>query len=179
MRGSRFVAVTSVLTGSAVTFRLLKHAVAGPVQFVNLPLSMAMVAGYLAGPASGFTVGLASFVLSDMLLGLGVWTIYDALASALVGMAWGYLRGVECGATLFTLSYLSALAYDLATSVAFYSTFMGAASPLTVLAVAVTGLFVPVAGGSLYAVGPVTEALTALLTSVVVRRVRQVVGEAA
>lgn len=177
MKKAKFIAQVSLLIATGVTLRILKHLLVGPIQFINLPLSLTMIAGYLTGSIAGLVVGVGTFILSDLLLGLGPWTLYDSLISGVIGYLWGFLRRVECGVILFVASYLSVLAYDILTSVAFYFIFMSTSDIYTVFVIALLGLFIPVFGGSLYAVGPVTEVLTAILTSTIARRAKEVLGE--
>jgi len=176
MSRAKFVAQVSLLIATGVTLRMVKHLLVGPLQFVNLPLSMTMIAGYLAGSVAGLSVGIITFILSDLLLGFGLWTIYNSLVSGAIGFLWGLLREVRCWTVLFVLSYISTLVYDIITSIVFYLTFMSTSDLHLVLTIALLGLFVPVAGGSFYAIGPVTEALTAFLTSVIAKRVKQALG---
>ena len=93
MSKAKFIAQVSLLVTIGVVLRILKHLLVSPVQFVNLPLSLIMITGYLFGPIAGLVVGLSTFVLSDLLLGLGPWTLYNSVVSGIIGCLWGLLRG--------------------------------------------------------------------------------------
>ena len=82
---------------------------------------------------------------------------------------WGYL-GEEDDVTTFVLAYLSAFIYDLLTSWILYV--IVGFSPLEALIVGLTGLFVPVAGGTMFFIGPITEGSTALAISFTLPKMR-------
>ena len=170
--GARKIALISALTALAVSLRLAKHAMAGVVQFVNVPLALSMASGLLFGVTTGFGVGLLAFTISDAILGLGPWTPVDAVAAALAGGACGLLSGKAVQRTeMFVLTFLLTFAYDVATSTILYALF--GLNLYYAFIAGIVGLFLPVMGGYLLAVGPVTELLTSLLTIAIVEGVRR------
>ncbi len=164
---SKVTAQMGVWSALAVAARVGKHALVGPFQFVNLPLLFTMLAGMLYGGSVGFGVGLLSFLVSDTVLGLGIWTVVDGTLAGIVGAFWSKLR-LKDRVVLFMLGYLSTFLYDVLTSWILYMIF--GFPPLEALIVGVVGLFLPVAGGGAIAIGPTTEATTSLLLSILAPR---------
>ena len=158
------VALISTFTALAVALRMAKHAFVGPFQFVNFPLLTAMIASYVGGSSVGAAVGALSFVASDFLIWLGPWTPINAALAAAIGWLWGFAaRSARSGIAVFVFAYLSTFAYDLLSSVLGYLIYLPSAG--SALALAIIGLFLPVGGGWLIGVGPITEFITAALTA--------------
>lgn len=169
------IANISLFTALAVSFRLVKHAVAGTFQLVNFPLAFAMVAGYFSGSLAGTLTGALSFYLSDLLLGLGPWTLVNSTLAAGIGAAWGVLRrSRSTGLPLFISAFISTLAYDVLSSFLLYVLFVH--ETWYALIYALIGLFLPTMGGYMVGVGPITETLTAGVTVLVISRVRKAFG---
>lgn len=169
---AKAIALIAVFSALAIAGRLLKHAVAGTFQFVNIPLIAAMVAAHAGGPLVGALTGFFSFVGSDAVLGLGPWTLVNSLIAGVIGAVWG-IADTE-GATplrLFVLAFLLTFFYDVLSSFALYALFIGDAR--IALLYALLGLFVPVMGGVMVGVGPLTEFVTAALTTVLIDRINK------
>ncbi len=164
------MALASLFTGAAVALRYAKNALTG-VQFINIPLAMAYTAAWLGGPRLGFLVASASYLISDMLIMPGPWTPVDAGLAGAAALAFGLaarrLRGIE----LAVAAFLATLAYDVASSSLLYMIF--GVPPAEAVAMGIVGLFLPVMGGGLIGVGPVTEAATALLAVGVIEGVER------
>lgn len=167
---SKVTAEIGVWSALAVTTRLLKHALAGPFQFVNLPLLFTMLSGCLYGSSVGFGVGFLSFLVSDSLLGAGIWTPVDGGIAGIIGALWSMIK-VKSKIFLFILGYISTFLYDIITSWILYMIF--GLPPIEALVVGFVGLFFPVAGGNAIAIGPTTEATTSLLLSFLVPRLNR------
>jgi len=167
---AREVALASVFSALGVAARLLKHAVAGGLQFVNLPLVFTFVAACAGGPRAGAVTGALTFLASDAVLGLGPWTAVNSLVSSALGALWG-LAGCRGRGPLrtFVEAYLSTFAYDVVTSLALYIAI--GLDARTALAYAIIGLFLPVMGGFMVGVGPLTEFTTAALATLLIGRV--------
>lgn len=168
------IALISILVASAVGFRIVKHTLAGPIQFINLPLVFTIVSGSILGFKAGFTVGSLSFLISDMFLGAGLWTVVDGFMAGLIGGIAGLLwngRKPEFPQIL-TISYILAFTYDIATSFILYV--LMSIDVRTALLAGFLGLFMPVMGGFLYAVGPITEFLSAFTASLLLLHIRRV-----
>ncbi|MEM1509487.1 MAG: hypothetical protein QW291_07495 [Thermofilaceae archaeon] len=169
------IANISLFTALAVSFRLLKHVIAGAFQLVNFPLSFAMIAGYFSGSLAGMLTGALSFYLSDLLLGLGPWTLVNSTLAAGIGAVWGVLRkSRSMGWPLFILAFISTFAYDVLSSFLLYMLFIR--ETWYALVYALIGLFLPSMGGYMVGVGPITETLTAGVTTLVISRVRKAFG---
>ncbi len=160
---SNVTAKIGVWSALAVVARLGKHLLVGPLQFINIPLLFTMLSGIMYGAEVGLGVGFLSFLVSDSFLGLGIWTIVDGSIAGFIGALWSKIppRGRT---SLFIFAYLSTLVYDIMTSWILYMVF--GFGPLEALVVGILGLFIPVAGGGAIAIGPTTEAATALLLSI-------------
>jgi len=166
---ARVVALVSLFTALGIAVRLAKHALVGTLQFLNAPLLAAMVAGYTAGPLAGMLTGILSFALSDLLLGLGPWTVVDSLLAGAIGGAWGLLRAKHRATLIFVLAFISEFMYDVLSS--YFLLLMFVRDPVTALIYSLLGLYLPVMGGYMIGVGPLTEAVTAGLTAALISRV--------
>lgn len=170
---TREAALISVFSALAIAARLLKHAFAGTFQFVNIPLIATMVAAHAGGLLVGALTGLLSFAGSDMVLGLGPWTLVNSLLACIIGVIWGLTNTRSIGPTrLFTLAFLLTFFYDVMSSFALYVFFIGDAR--AALLYALIGLFVPVMGGFMVGVGPLTEIVTATLTTLLIDRINKI-----
>lgn len=166
---ARFIALVSVVSAMGVSLRLGKHAVLGSLQFFNAPLFSAMLAGYLGGPSAGLAAGVMVFTITDLVIGLGPWTLVNSILAGLIGAAWGVVR-LEGMAEVFTAAFLSSFAYDVLSSLLLYAAFYY--DLWTALLYALVGLYMPVGGGYLVGVGPLTEFVTSGLTAVAVHRLK-------
>jgi len=83
------ITFTAMLIALAVSLRIIKYSMFGPLQFVNFPAIFTIVGGVVFGPIVGLTVGLSSYLLSDMVLGAGPWTVVNALFIGVVGIITG------------------------------------------------------------------------------------------
>jgi len=165
------VALTSTLTAAAVALRYAKTALTA-VQFINIPLAVAYTAAELASPLTGAAVAAMSYLVSDLLIMPGPWTPVDAALGGAAALAFGLAaRRLGGGVELFVAAYLATLFYDVSSSALLYMFF--GLSPLDALAVGVAGLFLPVMGGGLVGVGPITEAATAALAAGLVEALRR------
>ena len=165
------ITYTAMLIALAVTLRLVKYSLFGPLQFVNFPAIFTIVGGVVFGPEVGLTVGLFSYLLSDMLLGAGPWTMVDAVFMAamglIVGIIWGrrplmQVKKLELGIGVFVLM----LSYDILTSWVLNIIF--GYPVIWALIIGIIGLLGPAGGGFMFGVGPITEATTTILVVSVV-----------
>ena len=173
------ISLASCFIASAAALRLMKHLVAGPIQFINVLAIFTILGGACLGLKGGFVVGLLSFPVSDFMLGLaglglpGWWTLVTSLSMAFIGVLSSFLwfrRGRFSALEVFICSYLLIFVNDLLSSFLFYIPFM---EPSMALASAFIGLFLPMMGGHLYAVGPVTEALSSFSITLLLPLVRK------
>jgi len=163
---SKKITYTAMLIALAVTLRLVKYSLFGPLQFVNFAAIFTIVGGVVFGPVVGLTVGFFSYLLSDMLLGAGPWTLVDAVFMAgvgiIAGIIWGrrplmQIKKLELGIGVFLLM----LANDIFTSWVLNVIF---GYPVVwALIIGIIGLLWPVPGGFMIGVGPITEATTTIL----------------
>ena len=167
------ITYTSMMIALAVTLRLIKYVLFGNLQFVNFPGVFTLISGILFGPVIGTTVGFASYLLSDMLLGMpGPWTVVNSILMAALGLTSGIIwsrkdktkisrTGIGIGA------YMLMFVFDILAS-GFLFVIIGM-QWTTAFISGLIGLLLPgISGGYLIAVGPITEATTAILTVMIV-----------
>ena len=166
------ISLIAVLTGLGVAFRVSKNAIT-QIQFINIPLAFTMVGGYLGGPLVGGTVGLFTFIISDFVILPGPWTVVDSLLASVIGVLWGSIRRFVSGRLqIFIAAFFSELLYDIVSSVILYIVI--GMDVMKALAIGIVGLFLPVCGGFIFGIGPMTEISTALLSSLVISHLEKV-----
>ena len=161
------ITYTAILIALAVTLRLIKYALFGPIQFVNFPGIFTLMSGVLFGPVTGVTVGFASYLFSDIILGAGPWTAVNAFFMAILGLVSGLIWSRKdktkiSKAGLGVGAYVLMFAFDVTTSWLLLITI--GVEWFTALMFGLIGLFLPASGGFQIGVGPITEATTAVLT---------------
>lgn len=169
--------LVALLTSLGITLRLMKNLFIGPIQFINFPLIFGLLAGYLFGIKVGILVGFLTFLISDLIIFPGPWTIVDSSLSALLSGIWGFLKKIDDKVLLFILAYLTTFAYDILSSFILYLLIFGVNNAMEALSISILGLFMPVMGGYLYAVGPVTEFTTSFLFTCLVKELKRVLKE--
>ncbi|MEM0344648.1 MAG: hypothetical protein QW189_01880 [Thermofilaceae archaeon] len=170
---ARQAALISVFSALAIAARLLKHALAGTLQFVNIPLIAAMVAAHVGGSLVGALTGVLSFLGSDAVLGLGPWTLVNSSLAGLIGAAWGSIDTKNSSSVrLFVFAFLLVFLYDVVSSFALYVLFIGDAR--VALLYALVGLFFPVMGGYMVGIGPLTELVTAASVTLLINRINRI-----
>jgi energy-coupling factor transport system substrate-specific component len=161
------ITFTAMLIALAVSLRIIKYSMFGPLQFVNFPAIFTIVGGVVFGPIVGLTVGLSSYLLSDMVLGAGPWTVVNAVfiggVGIITGLIWGRrpfhkIKKIELGIGV----YLLMLGFDIFNSWAL--NIIWGYPWLWSLIYGILGLFMPAGGGYMIGVGPITEATTTVLT---------------
>jgi len=160
------VSLIAVLTALGIAFRVSKNAIT-QIQFINIPLAFTMVGGYLGGPLVGGTVGLFTFIISDFIILPGPWTVVDSLLAFIIGVFWGTIRKfISSKLQVFITAFFSELLYDIASSIVLYIAI--GMDVMKALVVGIVGLFLPVCGGFIFGVGPMTELSTAFLSSLII-----------
>jgi len=113
----RNLTLTASLTGLNVAARI---ALAGGPPNVKPVAFLALTAGVIGGPVTGFVVGAMSMLISDLYFGGGFWTIINSASMGaiafLAGLVWNKrasIRRLELVAGGFLLTVI----YDIATSV--------------------------------------------------------------
>jgi energy-coupling factor transport system substrate-specific component len=168
---TRKITYTAILIALAISLRLIKYALFGPMQFVNFPGIFTLISGVMFGPITGVTVGFASYLFSDILLGAGPWTAVNAFFMAIIGLVSGLIWSRKdktkiSKAGLGIGAYVLMFAFDVTTSWLLLITI--GVEWFTALVIGLLGLFMPASGGFLIGVGPITEATTAVLTVMLV-----------
>jgi energy-coupling factor transport system substrate-specific component len=75
---------------------LASLAVAGRLALANLPniqpvTAIIIIAGFWLGPSAGILIALLTTFVSNMLLGMGFWTIWQIVAWSLIGIMAGVI----------------------------------------------------------------------------------------
>jgi len=171
VKNARKIALTANLTATAVALRFIKHGLMGPLQFINIPGIFALTAGTLLGPLTGFLVSVLIFLTSDFFLGFGPWSIVTSSMCGVIGGIAGLLwrKRATSRVEVLIISFILFLIYDVSTSFLLYIPLM---SPMEALIMGIIGLFTPVMGGGLYAVGPITELSSSIVSSILIGKIK-------
>jgi len=167
------ITVTAMFISLSIVLRLFKHTLLGGLQIINFSLVFAIIAGYFYGGFAGFNVGFFSFILSDFYLGFGLWTFVDGFIAGIIGFIWSLFRRISDKFLVFILSFLSIFIYDIFTSVILYV--LIGFSLWKAFLIGFIGLFLPVYGGYLYGIGPLTEFLSSMLTYILISRLNSLI----
>ncbi len=169
------ITYTSLLIALAASLRLVKYALFGPVQFINFPGIFTILGGIFFGPVTGGAVGVASYIISDMIIGFpGPWTAVNCLMMGAVGfgsgLIWNRKEKSKISRTgLLVGCYIIMFAFDVMTS--WILLVMIGWDFVYALVIGLLGLFVPTpaSGGWMVAVGPITEFTTAFVIAMLVQ----------
>ncbi|MEM3831990.1 MAG: hypothetical protein QW128_00090 [Thermoprotei archaeon] len=156
------IATISILTATAITIRITKNWTIGAFQFINIALIFGFIGSILLDPLSGGLVALLSQLISDLFIWPGPWTpitSFTAFATAMLGSLSKRIKYEEFQVIIL---YLCVFFYDIITSTLTY--LISGLSPINSLVVGLIGLFLPVEGGWMFGVGPITEFTTSFLT---------------
>lgn len=170
---TRKITYTAILIALAVSLRLMKHMLFGSLQFINFPAIFAIAGGILFGPITGATVGVTSYLLSDIVLGMpGPWTVVNALLmgffGGLSGFIWRRIDGNFSKVATGVVVYLMVFAFDILSS--WILNMVIGFPPLVAFIWGMLGLFlpVPISGGFMFGIGPITEATTSVVVVAIV-----------
>ncbi len=152
-----------------VALRLAKNFLVGPAQFINFPFMMALISSSEGAPV-GLTTGVLGYLLSDLFLGFGPWTVVNSILCGFLGGLWSHVQ-TDDSSKIFVLCLISEFVFDVTNSTILYA--MLGLKPMEALMVGVIGLFVPVMGGSLIAPGPTTEISTSFCVALLLPKARK------
>ncbi|MEM2906907.1 MAG: ECF transporter S component [Candidatus Odinarchaeota archaeon] len=154
--------ITALLSALAISLRLFKHLILGPIQVINIPAAISIVTALILGGIAGASVGLISIIGSDLILGFGLWTIVTSLFLVAISILISTLRNKLADRTqLFSILIVILFINDVFTSTILYM-ILGFEFN-TALITSIIGLFLPAGGGYMIAPGPITEISTSLL----------------
>lgn len=167
------ITYTAIMIALAVSLRLMKHMLFGSLQFINFPAIFTIASGILFGPLMGVTVGVTSYLLSDILIGIpGPWTFVNAVLmgffGGVSGLVWRRVNSDFSKIAMGILVYLMVFSFDILSS--WILNMVIGFPPLVAFIWGVMGLFLPVpmSGGFMFGIGPITEATTAIVVVAVV-----------
>ena len=156
------IVLTSLLAATAIALRLFKHIIIGPIQIINLPAVFCILAALLLGSTSGASVGIISYIVSDLILGFGPWTLVNAIFMGIIGVGVGNLKNrISNKYQLFIFIMILLFVNDVMTSSILYL-FLGF-NFIEAFTISLLGLFLPTLGGFMFAIGPITEISSSLL----------------
>lgn len=159
---ARTLATSSILISLAVAIRWVKNLLTG-FQFINISLVLAYLGSFFYSPFVGFLVGSTSYVVSDLFISPGPWTVVNAALAGLVAYVFGvskkFLSEYEF---LFVLAYILTFMFDLLSSTILYVIF--GFNLFDAFFWGLLGLFLPVMGSGIIGVGPLTEFVTSFLS---------------
>ncbi|MEM2452593.1 MAG: ECF transporter S component [Candidatus Methanomethylicia archaeon] len=172
---TRDITLISNLTAASVALRLVKHIFIGVMPIINFPIVFSIISGAILGPLNGFLVGALSFIVSDIFLGMGIWTLITSLSCGLIGFLSGLIwyKKNPCSLEILVVSTILILVYDILSSVLLYIPLMPIKEALIL---GFIGLFIPVMGGTLYAIGPIVEFSSAMIISMLIPRMRGILN---
>lgn len=169
--------ITALFVALAAALRLAKHVILGPIQFLNIPAVFTIIGGLMFGYSAGATIGILSFVVSDLLLGYaGIWTVYTSLSMGLIGILSPLIKRVNANSSYIGLgvcSYLLILTYDILSSV---SSLILLVPIQTAVIWSILGLFLP-SPVLLYPVGLLTEVVTVTFIVLTYPRIEKALAE--
>jgi energy-coupling factor transport system substrate-specific component len=172
---SRRIAYIGMLTSLAIILRIIKHMIIGPIQFINFPAAFTIIGSCLLGPITGFIIGFSSYFISDIMIGLpGLWTFVNGFLMGFFGIINGLIWGRNKNYNKIGIaisSYIILFSFDILSSWILY--ILIGFDWIYALIISIIGLFLPVAGGFLYAVGPITEFITVLLIISIIHIIRK------
>lgn len=161
MNKTKRITYVSMMIALAVVLRLMKHLILGSLQFINFPAIFTILGGVLLGPIAGMTIGFASYLISDMFLLPGLWTVVNSFLMAGVGLLCGVFLKNASKAGIGIGAFLLMFCFDVMNSWLLY--IIVGFDWFYAFMIAIIGLFLPAGGGFLYGVGPITEAVTILV----------------
>ncbi len=168
MARSIHIASIAIFSGLGVAFRVLKTYLT-PAQFINIPLVFSFVSGYFFNALTALFVGLLTYLISDILIFPGPWTLINPFLAGIVSYLWTLAcRKLNSLTEIFIVTFLSVLLFDITSSMAFYLMF--GFNLFNAAIISIIGLFLPVFGGWMIGVGPITEFSTALLTCLLIKK---------
>jgi energy-coupling factor transport system substrate-specific component len=161
------IATISILTATAITIRVAKNWTIGSFQFINVALIFGFIGSIFLDSLSGGLIALLSQLISDLLIWPGPWTPITSLTAFVTAILGSLSKRVKYQELQFIILYLCVFLYDIVTSALTY--LISGLSPINSLVVGLIGLFLPVEGGWMFGVGPITEFTTSFLTVILMK----------
>lgn len=174
---TRRIVWISMFAALGAGLRIAKHMIVGPLQFVNFPYvvaALSLISGL--NVTSAFMVGTLTFIASDVLIGVGPWTLTNSVSLLTALLLLHPFKNVKDKVMLGVVLYLSVFIYDFTSSVLGYLVFLGAQNLNVALYLSLIGLFLPVSGGGLFFIGPTTELITVFTVLAVIRPFKRLNG---
>lgn len=170
---TRTITYTAIMIALAVSLRIMKHMLFSGFQFISFPAVFTITSGILFGPTMGVTVGIASYLLSDILIGMpGYWTFVNAILmgifGGLSGLIFRRVNGNFSKIAMGIVVYIIIFAFDVLSSGFLYM--IVGFQAVQAFVIGFLGLFlpVPIAGGFVFGIGPITETTSAVVVVAIV-----------
>lgn len=161
------IAIVSILAATAITIRVAKNWIVGSFQFINVALVFGFIGSIILDPLSGGLVAFLSQLISDLLIWPGPWTPVTSITAFIAAALGALAKHTKYQEFQIIILYLCTFFYDIITS--FLTYFILGLSLTNSLILGIIGLFLPVQGGWMFGIGPITEFTTSLLTVLLVK----------
>ncbi len=153
------------------------------VQWTNIIGVFTFIGAIFLGPVAGIFIGFTGFLLSDVISPWGVspYTILMGGTMAAIGFISGLTISYEDEMLFFekviliVKLYILMFIYDAITSIVGY--LLWGLTLNDAIFYGIVGLFIPLYGGYLWLVGPITEATTSIITTILLDPIRRVFRE--
>ncbi|MFP7493762.1 ECF transporter S component [Terribacillus saccharophilus] len=91
MFSTRKLTLLAMLTALAAVGRIYANVLFPFLPNMQPMTSVIIICSLLLGPIAGIIIAVLSTLLSNMLLGMGIWTVWQMLAWGLIGFSFGFL----------------------------------------------------------------------------------------
>ena len=172
IRKSQYIVLIALFSSLPVALRMafIMSGLSIFVQWTNIIGIFAFLGAIFLGPMAGLFIGLIGFFLSDMVSPYGVspFTLIMGGTMGIIAFASSFLivykgqRNILKNIILFVKLYILMFIYDIITSILGY--LLWGLNINDAIFYGIVGLFIPLYGGFLWFVGPITEASTAIFT---------------
>ncbi|MFP7169432.1 ECF transporter S component [Terribacillus sp. 7520-G] len=89
MFSTRKLTLLAMLTALAAAGRIYANVLFPFLPNMQPMTSVIIICSLLLGPIAGVTIAVLSTLLSNMILGMGIWTVWQMLAWGMIGLSFG------------------------------------------------------------------------------------------
>lgn len=185
IRYSVYVVLIALLASIPIALRIafIMTGLSIVVQWVNIIAIFVYIGAIFLGPIAGLFIGLIGFFISDIISPYGVspFTLITGgtigIIGFIVGLTINYKKDISIyeKILLFIKIYVFTFLYDIITSILGY--LLWGMNINDAIFYGLVGLFIPLYGGYLWFVGPITETTTAIITILLLKPVQKILEE--
>ncbi|PAD22091.1 ECF transporter S component [Terribacillus saccharophilus] len=106
---TRKLTLLAMLTALAVVGRIYANVLFPFLPNMQPMTSVIIICSLLLGPAAGVIIAVLSTLLSSMILGMGLWTLWQILAWGLIGLTFGLIGKLWKDPSLIVMTAASVL----------------------------------------------------------------------